>query len=970
VKRFLLVGPAVAIMGIAAVSPAAFAAPSAKPGPRASAARTAPAWNQAKNAAARDRLGAARQPILPTSATSRVPHLAPALQVAAGAPGASPRTDPQVGLERDGTVAVTVTGPGAVAAVKAADGQVLAEARGYVSARVAPHALLGLARSNGIEMVAPSHKAYVAAGPPSEGVAASGANTWVTAGKAGAGTIVAIVDAGFGGLGAAGLGPLVTVAGNHCGADLNVESHGTAVAEIVHEEAPGATIVLYCVQDSVGFAQAENELEVAGATVVNCSLGFTPDARGDGTGLTASGGYQSAALTVKKARLANILWVNSSGNNAQDHWSGNFVDADSNTFVDLLTAADDFDGVILAPGDSADLFLAWDQWPSSTLSANIQVDVVDAATFQTNFATIFGSRDGVAPSEPVRDVALTNIWGEDVALLVSVRAPVGTPKLRYDLSYWGGVGASKFAGQTAATAARAAAGSIVEPASSPYAMAVGAAYWNGGALEDFSSRGPTIDGRTKPDLLGFDGVSSLVYGMSSGNHDNDFNNGTGFFGTSAASPHVAGAAALVKAASIAAATPMDASETQAFLEARAIPSSNPATNAAGRGLLNLGQPTGIAPDEGSLFTPMDPVRVLDTRPAYGGAGIIQPNHEVTVTPPLSVPSDATAVMMNLTGVGATGPAFLSAYPNSYSGVSNVDLSKTDPTLAVAATVALNTNHQFKVRASVTALNALVDVVGYYRPASAASGTGFHALTPIRILDTRTATGGHQRPVLNNEQMTIHATGGASGVPSTATAVMFNLTAVNVSGPGYLSAFPTVFKRTSTLNYGKYTMANMATVQLASGPSPAAGTFQLLNRGPAVNAIIDVVGYFDASAPSQFHVLPSPVRIADTRTGNGGRYGALAGSGPNATLTLDVAGVGEVPLSASAVWVGVIAVPTSTGYLTVYPAGQAKPLASTVDFTSGRAIANAAVSGLGSGDFSITESGGATHAVADLFGYFR
>jgi len=958
VKRFLLVGSLIAVMGVAAVSPAAFAASPAagKPLPQ----RHAITQVQAGVAGVRSRQSQLPKTD-PAAQQARAPRLALDLHGVAGVPGAQALGLPKTKLESDGSVEVTVTGERAAAVVRAVGGRILAQAGGAVTATVRPSVLRGLAATPGVDRVRKPTRAIIQA--DSEGVAKSGATAWHTGGQTGSGITIAVVDAGFANLTAEKLAlnlPVTTVVnGNHC-ANVNDTQHGTAVAEIVHQMAPDAQLLLYCVDDNVGFASAGTELHDAGATIVNSSLGFPGDSRGDGYGAA-----DSTVATVRTARQAGILWVQSAGNSAADHWSGTVADADHDGYVDLngTGTGNRFDIVSVPPSGVAQLLLQWDQWPTSSATVALRaigLQCIDAACTDYQPNPIGSFRISHTPgTEPVLDIPTPlNTSSYDQDWVIYVEIGTGAVARRYDLSYFGDV--EGFPSYLASTnPARGAAGSISEPASSPYALAVGAADQADNTLEQFSSRGPTIDGRIKPDILGFDGTTSNLPEFS-----------TGFYGTSAAAPHVAGAAALVKAASIAASTPMDASEVQAFLQARAMPNANPPDNTNGHGLLNLGQPTGVSPDEGSLFTPMDPVRVLDTRPAYGGAGIIQPNHEVTVTPPLSVPSDATAVMINLTGVGATGPAFLSAYPNSYSGVSNVDLSKTDPTLAVAATVALNTNHQFKVRASVTALNALVDVVGYYRPASAASGTGFHALTPIRILDTRTATGGHQHPVLNNEQMTIHATGGASGVPSTATAVMFNLTAVNVSGPGYLSAFPTMFKRTSTLNYGKYTMANMATVQLASGPSPAAGTFQLLNRGPAVNAIIDVVGYFDASAPSQFHVLPSPVRIADTRTGNGGRYGALAGSGPNATLTLDVAGVGEVPLSASTVWVGVIAVPTSTGYLTVYPAGQAKPLASTVDFTSGRAIANAAVSGLGSGDFSITESGGATHAVADLFGYFR
>ncbi len=86
-----------------------------------------------------------------------------------------------------------------------------------------------------------------------------------------------------------------------------------------------------------------------------------------------------------------------------------------------------------------------------------------------------------------------------------------------------------------------AAGSISTPASSPAAFAVGALCWQSRSLEPYSSQGPTIDGRTKPDIVGHDSVSGSTYGSSSSCP-------SAFAGTSASSPEVAGAAALVKQA--------------------------------------------------------------------------------------------------------------------------------------------------------------------------------------------------------------------------------------------------------------------------------------------------------------------------------------------------------------------------------------------------------------------------------------
>jgi hypothetical protein len=102
------------------------------------------------------------------------------------------------------------------------------------------------------------------------------------------------------------------------------------------------------------------------------------------------------------------------------------------------------------------------------------------------------------------------------------------------------------------------AGSVVEPASSPNAMAVGALCFADASLRPYSSLGPTIDGRPKPDIAGLDGVSTATYGTSSGCS-------SGLRSTSAASALVAGLAALGSEQN----PSLTAAQLQTWLQARA-----------------------------------------------------------------------------------------------------------------------------------------------------------------------------------------------------------------------------------------------------------------------------------------------------------------------------------------------------------------------------------------------------------------
>ena len=154
--------------------------------------------------------------------------------------------------------------------------------------------------------------------------------------------------------------------------------------------------------------------------------------------------------------------------------------------------------------------------------------------------------------------------------------------VHYDLSYGGDVYPSYLSGQNPA---RAAAGSILEPATSPWALSRSARPTGAATRWSRSPRaGPTIDGRVKPDLLGFDGVSVHIADVQSDR--GRLTGPTGFYGTSAAAPHVAGAAALVLAAN----PTMDAADIEAFLQGRTSPHVSPATNHAGAGATATARP--------------------------------------------------------------------------------------------------------------------------------------------------------------------------------------------------------------------------------------------------------------------------------------------------------------------------------------------------------------------------------------------
>jgi subtilisin family serine protease len=117
-------------------------------------------------------------------------------------------------------------------------------------------------------------------------------------------------------------------------------------------------------------------------------------------------------------------------------------------------------------------------------------------------------------------------------------------------------------------------GSLGTPADALGALAVGAVNWSSDALEIYSSQGPTSDGRIKPDLVAPSAVKSVSYAPSI------------FDGTSAATPHVSGAAALILQAN----PDFGPDELINQLKSRAIPLGQTLpSNQFGVGRLTLGE---------------------------------------------------------------------------------------------------------------------------------------------------------------------------------------------------------------------------------------------------------------------------------------------------------------------------------------------------------------------------------------------
>jgi hypothetical protein len=120
--------------------------------------------------------------------------------------------------------------------------------------------------------------------------------------------------------------------------------------------------------------------------------------------------------------------------------------------------------------------------------------------------------------------------------------------------------------------------------------------------------------------------------------------------------------------------------------------------------------------------------------------------------------------------------------------------------------------------------------------------GFHAISPARVYDTRSAGGAIGGGATRAISVATALVGGATVVPSGATAILYNLTVTNTGAAGYLALFPYLasWPGNSSINWTgpNQTLANGGTVSLGGDRQ-----INVLDGGGGTDFILDVTGYF-------------------------------------------------------------------------------------------------------------------------------
>lgn len=230
--------------------------------------------------------------------------------------------------------------------------------------------------------------------------------------------------------------------------------------------------------------------------------------------------------------------------------------------------------------------------------------------------------------------------------------------------------------------------------------------------------------------------------------------------------------------------------------------------------------------------------------------------------------------------------------------------------------------------------------------------GLTPITPSRLVDTRNAGGPYARLTAHVENYVTLA--GRAGVGSGATMVAVNLTVASPSGDGWLAARPCGQAKSVTSSVNYRVGDTVATGLLVGLGTNGRVCFE---ASTDVDLIVDVTGSVSSAGALGF-VPGTPNRVLDTRSGR------RPDAGVTTVVSIPGSGVQAASLNITAVE------PVAAGFLTVWPCGTDRPLASTLNVSAGDIIANAATVGVGGSGTVCVWSSVATHVVVDVAGIWQ
>ena len=368
----------------------------------------------------------------------------------------------------------------------------------------------------------------------SKGVANTKADKLQALGVDGSGVVVGVLDAGFAGyeqlLGTELPAQVIT---RSFGIDITGggEAHGTAVAEIVHDMAPGALLVLVAYGSTYDFEDAVEWLVDNGASIITTSTGSSLTGPCDGR--------DAMAAAANAAVDQGTIFLASAGNYGDGHYLATFTPSAKpgfegfHAFTPVRTVA--FFGLGnncygLGAGTELDVSLVWDDWGPDPLSMTARADYdlylmrydPDAGWQFTDVASDYNQAQGWYPWEMLHVAVPQNgCYG------LAIRQTQASRDHELHLYAYNMTFANQF---------QVPERSVIDPCVGEKVQCIGATSIYD-TLAQYSSQGPAnpneLTGQVlmKPDFTAPAGTETVALG--------------GFPGTSASAPHAAGALALL-----------------------------------------------------------------------------------------------------------------------------------------------------------------------------------------------------------------------------------------------------------------------------------------------------------------------------------------------------------------------------------------------------------------------------------------
>ncbi|MFK0106413.1 LamG-like jellyroll fold domain-containing protein [Streptomyces sp. NPDC091217] len=250
------------------------------------------------------------------------------------------------------------------------------------------------------------------------------------------------------------------------------------------------------------------------------------------------------------------------------------------------------------------------------------------------------------------------------------------------------------------------------------------------------------------------------------------------------------------------------------------------------------------------YTPLtSQVRALDTRSSVAHTSLTSTgtvaagtNFTLQTTGLNGIPSNATAVAVNLAAANAAGTGFLQAYATGYAPTADTSLSF-NPGNAIASLsgdVPIGTSGTITISVHSSAAAVIADISGYYTTGT--TGQKFHTVNPTRLVDTRSGIGGSTGVVapLGTYNLTASTTQQVTTATTPTLAAM--LTVTDTTGSGYAITYPTTVGKpaTSSLNWGTGdTLANLTLT-----PTDTSGQISIYNNSDGkADFVVDTSGYY-------------------------------------------------------------------------------------------------------------------------------